>query len=175
MTHVSRRTMLFASSTLLTGAALLAATGCSTTTTTPTTPTAVPTIASDATLLANALAALEPLIPSAAQAVYAQVVAAATTVAKDATTLLTATGTTATNAGTEILSLISTIGPAIVGLFPGGGTAVTIIQAAISLAPELASLLGLASYAKSSVASVMPPTLARGVLAGLPRSPHFGT
>jgi hypothetical protein len=170
MTHVSRRSMLFASSTLLTGAALFAVAGCATGTTTAT----GPTIAADATLLANALASLQTLIPPGSQEVFAQVVTAAEAVAKDATTLATATGSTAIGAGSDIISLITSVAPAVIGLFPGGGTAVAIAQAALALLPELASMLGLVKYAKSSVPVTTTPTAARALLAPLPRSPFFG-
>lgn len=154
-------------------AALLAATatlGACVTGTTPVAP--ISSLAADAQLLANGLAALVPLISPVAGAdaakILADVQAAAATVAADAKAIA-ASATPSTSLVQEIVSLASGLGPLVIGLFPGGGTAVTIAQALIALAPTLLSAIGVTSMAPKVMMMVRPavmtPAMARGVLA----------
>jgi hypothetical protein len=132
--------------------------------TTPSAPTA--TVQTDLALLANALQALGPLVNTApgSAAVFAQVASALAAV-QQAMAAATSAATSATVA--TLTSLLTTLGPAIIGLFPGGGTAVTIVQAVISLLPELEALVGIASVAPNRPI-YMTPAMAHGLLAVLP-------
>ena len=105
-------------------------------------PVTTATIQADLTVLSNALNDLEPLVKAApgSAAVYAQIVAALGTVEQAEASAAPTTTTVST-----ITGLLTAVGPAIIGLFPGGGTAVTIAEAVVSLLPELESLAGIAS------------------------------
>jgi hypothetical protein len=145
--------------------------GCSMTGTTTTVPTPT-TLASDATLLANAMAAMEADPTIAASPLFAQVQKAAATVAADEAAVAAASSpTTVQTAGSDILNVVEAVAPAVIGLFPGGGTIVTIAQAALSLLPAVAGFLGLSGASKISPAMTVPE--ARGVLAALPKSPRL--
>jgi hypothetical protein len=156
-----RRRALLANGTLV----LLVA-ACATATTTP---SLSAQLAADGQLLANGLAAIEPL-PASASAVLAQVQAAAATVAKDVAALA-ASATPSTSVVSEIVGEVGDIAPIVLGLFPGGGTAVAIVQALVSLAPSLLSALGITAAPRAGgVAPSMTPAQARAVLSALPRA-----
>src|ERR1019366_360173 len=134
--NISRRTLLGTVPALGLAACVGVAPG------TTTTSTLAQTLAADEQLLANGLAAVGPLVNGvigpAAAAAYAQVQALAVLVAKDQAALVAANPTGPTTVQT-IVSLANTLGPAIIGLFPGGGTAVTIANAILGLMPGLFS------------------------------------
>jgi hypothetical protein len=137
----------------------LALVACSTTTTT----TPMTQINTDLQLLANGLSALLPFLPASAGAVSAQV---QTTLA-EVQRALAATPTPTTIQG--IGTLITNLAPAVIGLFPGGGTAVTVVGAIVALLPTIEAAIGLAG-AEASARATMTPAMARGVLATLPKA-----
>jgi len=126
---LTRRAVLLAGTAALAGCASAA-------------PVTSATIQADLTLLSNALNYLEPLVKAVpgSAAVYAQIVSALATVEQAEASAAPTTTTLSTVTG-----LLTAVGPAIIGLFPGGGTAVTIAEAVVSLLPELESLAGIAS------------------------------
>jgi lipoprotein-anchoring transpeptidase ErfK/SrfK len=164
--NVSRRALLAAAAALPLGLARCSSTGPAITM-----PPAA-TLASDSTLLANGIAAIEAALPSSSP-LLARVQAAATAVAADeAAVAAAATPAAVASAGQNILTVVADIAPAVIGLFPGGGTVVTIADAALALLPEVGDLLGLAG-APGRPAPTMSAAAARGVLAALPKSPHL--
>ena len=132
--------------------------------------TSTATVSSDLQLLANALAAEQAYIPASDAALVKQVQTALATVQA----AVNANPNISTIQG--IATVVEDVAPAIVGLFPGGGTAVTIVDAAVALLPELESLLGVPSASVASArvgvpaAYVMTPEMARAVLATLPKA-----
>jgi hypothetical protein len=178
MQPLSRRTVL------LCAAAPLALAACQTNSTATTGPSPlVPppaTAASDTTLLANALAELETLLPPG-NAVLAKAQAAAALVAKDAAAVAAATSPTAVvSTGQEILDAALPVAQGVLGLFPGGGTAVIVAQAILGLLPTFAGWFGLTmptstalNFAVRQMPILLPLPLARALLGGLPKSPHL--
>lgn len=121
------------------------------------------TIKADETLFANALAALKPLLPPSANGILQQIETAETAV------VAAINGTPTAGSGQTVITIVSAVAAAIIGLFPGGGTAVTIAQAVLALVPEVAALFGL-SGAPGTPSPMALPT-AKAVLASLPTSP----
>lgn len=159
---------------LLTTAALLPVAACATATTpsTSTSPTlSLANIAADTTMFANALAALLPLIPNTSAAVIAQVDQGAQLVASIATSIASAASTTAVASGKLVISTVSSIAQAVLGLFPGGGTAVTIANAVLGLLPEFTALLGISGGVAAPVG--VTPNAAKATLAMLPKSKYL--
>jgi len=152
MRKISRRTVLFATTALALGAC---------------TPTGIDTttLAADETLFANALAALEPLVPPSAANVLAQIQQAETVVVGAINSVASANATS----GQSLINTVTAVASAILGLFPGGGTAVEIAKAVLALIPEVAAIFGISG----AVAPVGTPSAgaARTLLAALPRSP----
>ncbi|CAN5950501.1 unnamed protein product [Sphagnum jensenii] len=121
------------------------------------------TIKADETLFANALAALKPLLPTSANGILQQIETAETAV------VAAINGTPTAGSGQTVITIVSSVAAAIIGLFPGGGTAVTIAQAVLALVPEVAALFGL-SGAPGAPSPMALPT-AKALLASLPTSP----
>ena len=148
MIHLTRRRLL--ASTPVAGAAIL--TACTSTTN----PVAVTsTVAQDADLIAGGLAsaiatlqATSGVLTTAQQATLTQLQGYLATIKADAATIAAATATPATSV--EIVQLVQTIAPIALSFVPGGGAIVAIVNAALSLAPQLLTDIGVTGATATS-------------------------
>ena len=148
MIHLTRRHLL--ASTPVAGAAILAA--CTSN------PVAVTsTVAQDADLIAGGLAsaiatlqATPGVLTTAQQATLTQLQGYLATIKADAATIAAATATPATSVVSEIVQLVQTIAPIALSFVPGGGAIVAIVNAALSLAPQLLTDIGVTGAAATS-------------------------
>jgi hypothetical protein len=148
--HLTRRHLL--ASTPLAGAAILAA---CTSTTNPVAVTS--TVAQDADLIAGGLAsaiatlqATPGVLTTAQQATLTQLQGYLATIKADAATIAAATATPATSVVSEIVQLVQTIAPIALSFVPGGGAIVAIVNAALSLAPQLLTDIGVTGATATS-------------------------
>ena len=150
MIHLTRRHLL--ASTPVAGAAIL--TACTSTTN----PVAVTsTVAQDADLIAGGLAsaiatlqATSGVLTTAQQATLTQLQGYLATIKADAATIAAATATPATSVVSEIVQLVQTIAPIALSFVPGGGAIVAIVNAALSLAPQLLTDIGVTGATATS-------------------------
>lgn len=123
---------------------------------------------SDLQLVASGLAALIPVLPASATSAVQQ----AQAVLQAVQSALASNPTLTTIQ--QIGSLIADLAPAVIGLFPGGGTAVAIVNAIVALLPEIETAFGGASMAAKfgakKVQVVTTPADARAFLRTLLRA-----
>ena len=124
-----------------------------------------------ATGLASAVATLQatPNPTAAQQATLTQLQGYLATVQADAKQIAASTATPATSVISEIVQIVQTIAPIALSFVPGGGAIVPIINAAVSLAPQLLADLGLSAATLNGQPLPTPkytPDQARAILRG---------
>jgi hypothetical protein len=134
------------------------------------TPT-VTTAASDANLIATGVAAAiaaiqaSPSLTAGQQASLAQIQGYSNTIATDAAAIA-ANGSA--SAAQDIETVVSDLAPIALSLIPGDATVIDIIQAALSLAPQVLADLGVTATSVKAGAvapsATMPPDVARSKL-----------
>lgn len=123
-------------------------------------------VATDAQLLANGLAAIEPFLPAADTALLTKVEAAVAIVAKDAKALA---ANPKASVAAEIETAINDVLPLVASAFPPGSTGSVVVAAVTALLPEFEQLAGL-PVPNVAAADVMSVESAKGFLGGLPRA-----
>ena len=90
------------------------------------------------------------MLTTAQQATLTQLQGYLATIKADAATIAAATATPATSVVSEIVQLVQTIAPIALSFVPGGGAIVAIVNAALSLAPQLLTDIGVTGAAATS-------------------------
>ncbi len=140
----------------------LLATACTTTPGSKTQTLNVSLITQDLMLLNSAVAAFGPMLPPSESSAAQTVAHAAQLITAD---LQQFKQTPQTTTAQEALQAGVMAANVVIGLFPGGGTAVTIAKAVLGLEPEIAALLGLSG---APAVDALPVAQAKAVLYGLP-------
>lgn len=132
------------------------------------TPPTVSQAATDANLIATGLSAAVTsiaAIPGVDPATVATLQADLKIVQTDAAQIAATTSTPSTSTVSEIVQTVEAIAPIALALVPGGSALVPVIDAALSLAPVLATDLGVSGAVPGAVAPVYTAAQARALLA----------